>query len=154
MKPGCFILLFLFFALITNSSFVCITPRQLVTIDSIKYFKPDQIILTAESFKDTVIQLNLNNKHYSFSKDSSTNFRAFKATRDDRNIYILTNIVATYINDTTVLTTIKYQAFDKIKLTNSSKIFELKNVPFSLKSLDNFLVRKKDYDLLVSDKSK
>lgn len=154
MKPVCCMLLFVLLAFITSSSFVCIKPHKTVAIDSIQYFKPRHVILMSDCFNDTTIELKLNNNYYTFSKDTSTSYHLFKANKDDKNIYVLINISPSYIDDTSMLTTIKYQTFNKISLTNTSKVFKLEDVSFSLKTLKKFMVSKENFDKVFADKGK
>jgi len=154
MKPIYFILTFMFFLSVTNSSFVCFKFSKSVTIDSIHFFNSNQIILTAYDFEDTTIELKLYDGDYTFSKDTSKGYPLFKADKYIKNIYLLMNISPRSINDTGILATIKYQAFDKKKQTNSSRVFKLNDVCFPLKKIKSFRVSYEDYDKVFADKKK
>ena len=126
MKPIYLLSILIILLLTTNSSFVCIKFSKSITIDSIHYFKANEIRLNAGNFKDYTLQLNLHDGFYTFLKDTSSGYHLFKADKDLKNYYLLFFEEAKSFNDTSLIATLMYQSFDKEKQTNSSKIFHLK----------------------------
>ena len=132
------ILIYLFSILIINSSFTCIRLIQRVSIDSIQYYKPKKIVLEPDDFKESSILLKLKDGLYTFYKDTTEKHHSFKAEKDIRNFYLIEWIDVNSIKDSSLSANIHYQAFDKIKNWNTSKIYNQKNVPIQLKSLKSF----------------
>jgi len=108
-----------------------------ISVDSISYFKADQISLTAIDFKDTTLQLILNTGTYTFIKDTSK-YYSFKADKDNSSFYLVDFLHPDLVIDTSIFATIYYQAFDKKKLTNSTKRLKLKNFSISLSAINSF----------------
>ena len=151
MKSVFYTLIAVFILLMISSSFTCIRSTRSVAIDSLRYFKSDQVILTTHDFKDTEITVKLHDGAYTFSKDASKNYQLFKADKDVKNVYYIMGITPISFDDDFILAAIKYQSFDKVKQSNTSKIFRLTTVPISLKLMNSFSVNLEDYNKIFSN---
>ncbi|HEU0064205.1 MAG TPA: hypothetical protein VFQ58_04205 [Flavisolibacter sp.] len=145
MKPVYFFLANIFFLIIINSSFVCKRFSKSVSVDSLHFFTPGQIYLAADDFRNDTFQLNLHNGVYIFSKDADFDKHLFKSDKDANNFYLIVYMITNKINSTSLITKMGYQSFDRKKRTNSSKVYELKNVPIPLSNLKSFTVTAYDY---------
>lgn len=146
MRATFWIIIAIFSVLITSSSFTCITPSTRVAIDSLHYFEPRQIKIAPDDIKDTAITLKLHDGAHTFSKDPLRNYQLFKTDKDVKNDYYIMGIEPLSFDNNSLWVRIKYQAFDKAKHTNTSRIFKLNKVAIPLNTIKSFLVATKEYN--------
>ena len=134
------------FFMVTNSSLTCVRFTKILSIDSIHYFKPGQIWLASDNFRDNSIRLKLHDGEYTFSRDSAYPYSSYWADKDGKTFYRLIGVDPVALNDTSIIVTIKYELFDKKSKTNDSKVFNLKNYPVPLRMIKNFFVPVSEYN--------
>lgn len=121
-------------------------PGHTVTIDSLDFYPVSKISLSANDFTDTVIQLKLYEGDYRFIKDSSKMYPLFVTNKGNDSVYLLTKILPSLTNDTVIIATIKYQAFDKkLQIPASKEEFSLRNINFPLSTIKSFEVESNYY---------
>jgi hypothetical protein len=151
MKPILFLQAGLLLVGITNPSGDFLRITKTISVDSIGYFRPDQIRLKAIDFKDTTLQLKLNTGTYTFIRDTSK-WYLFKADKDIKSFYLIDKIHPDQVTDTSIIVTIHYWAFDKKKQTNSTGRRKLKNFSISLSAINSFTTNVENYNQVFSAK--
>jgi hypothetical protein len=142
------------FFMVMSASFTCVKPVKTVSIDSIHYFNPGRILITPGDIKDSSIRLKLHDGEYVFYKSGPAPSGVFRADKDARSFYQLINVDPVAVNDTALIATIRYQAFDKQAQTNISKVFRLKESPVPLRMMKSFSVLWAEYNKVFPVASK
>ena len=151
MKWTWLILLILILHLMT-SSFSCIYYHRKVDVDSMHYFKPKQVQLMPEDYRDDVLHVRIASKGFVFTLDTTLHPKLFTAEKDAGEFYAIVGMIPEKITDTALVATLQYQSFGKADLQSTSRFIRLQHYVIPFSKLKSFSVYHKDYDKVFRKK--
>ena len=138
-------ILFLLFCFVMTTSMTCHMWRQKVGVDSMHYFRPKQVLIESDDYRDRAIELKLPGGIYHFTVDTTLKPRLFTAPKDEDEFYAIVGMIPEKFTDTSLIATLQYQSFQTKDLVSTSKFMKIRNYNLPFKKLRSFSVTLKDY---------